>query len=289
MGVSLDEKGLGQRLQDARRAAGLTQQDLCHKASLSYSTLAKIERGAIKSPSIFTIQNIAAALNVGLDSLLGVAVPSPSVPQVKPKLTAQTGVKFVYFDINGCLVRFFHAAFTKLAADSQVPASEVETAFWHYNDEVCRGTLSMDSFNAAFADRLHIPKLNWQDYYLDAIEPIPEMHALVAWAAERYHVGLLSNIMPGFIDTMRQRGILPDVPYDVIIDSSQVGSIKPERRIYEIATERSQKAPGEILLVDDDRSNLMAAERFGWHVLWVDSYRAHESVDRIQEALKPVQ
>jgi transcriptional regulator with XRE-family HTH domain len=46
----LDEKGLGKRLQAARQKAGLTQQTLCQKAGLSYSTLAKIERGAIKSP-----------------------------------------------------------------------------------------------------------------------------------------------------------------------------------------------------------------------------------------------
>jgi transcriptional regulator with XRE-family HTH domain len=42
------EQALGKRLQDARRAAGLTQQELCQKADLSYSTLAKIERGAIR-------------------------------------------------------------------------------------------------------------------------------------------------------------------------------------------------------------------------------------------------
>ncbi len=281
----MDEQSLGRHLQAARVAAGLTQQDLCHKASLSYSTLAKIERGAIKSPSIFTIQTIAAALGVGLDALLGTSLPAPIAPEAKPKQTSQSGVRFVYFDINGCLVRFFHAAFTKLAADSHASADEVETAFWHYNDEVCRGELSMDSFNAAFAERLHIPTLNWLEYYLDAIEPIPEMHALLAWAAEYYHVGLLSNIMPGFIDAMRQRKILPDIAYDVIVDSSEVGVIKPERKIYEIATERSDVQPSEILLVDDDRSNLMAAERYGWHVLWVDSYRADESVERIREAL----
>lgn len=287
--AKLDEKGLGQHLQDARKAAGLTQQDLCHKAGLSYSTLAKIERGAIKAPSIFTIQNIAAALGLGLDDLLGVSAPAALIPPAKPKLTSRSGVKFVYFDINGCLVRFFHAAFTKLAADSHVSADEVETAFWHYNDEVCRGELSMDSFNAAFADRLHLPRLDWMEYYLDAIEPIPEMHSLVSWASERYHVGLLSNIMPGFIEAMRQRKILPDAAYDVIIDSSQVGAIKPERKIYEIATERSKMEPTEILLIDDDRSNLMAAERFGWHVIWVDSYRADDSVERITEALTPAE
>lgn len=288
MEVSLDEKGLGSRLQEARRAAGFTQQDLCHKAGLSYSTLAKIERGAIKSPSIFTIQNIAAALDVGLDALLGLA-PAPVAPPVvdipKPKLTAQNGVKFVYFDVNGCLVRFFHAAFTRLAADHHVSAGEVETVFWHYNDEVCRGALSIESFNAAFAGRLGISQLDWMSYYLAAVEPIAEMHELVTWVAERYHVGLLSNIMPGFIDAMLARKLLPDIKYDAIIDSSQLGVIKPERQIYEIAAERSGVQPSEILLIDDDRTNLMAAERCGWHVLWADDYHPSESVTRTREAL----
>src|SRR6195952_1789868 len=98
----MDEKGLGARLGQVRRESGLTQQELCHKANLSYSTLAKIERGAIKSPSIFTIQSIAAAVNVSLDELLGIKTPSPARKQSKSK----SGVSFVYFDINGCLVRF---------------------------------------------------------------------------------------------------------------------------------------------------------------------------------------
>src|SRR3984957_6762731 len=102
--AALDEKSLGQRLQAARREAGLTQQMLCHRAGLSYSTLAKIERGAIKSPSIFTIQSIADALGTSLDELLG-------GKSSKSKRQSKSGVRFVYFDVNGCLVHFFHRAF----------------------------------------------------------------------------------------------------------------------------------------------------------------------------------
>jgi transcriptional regulator with XRE-family HTH domain len=66
----MDEKTLGSRLQLARRRAGLTQQELCQKAGLSYSTLAKIERGAIKSPSVFTVAAIAGATNTSIEDLL---------------------------------------------------------------------------------------------------------------------------------------------------------------------------------------------------------------------------
>src|ERR1700678_160680 len=121
----MDEQGLGKRLQTARQAAGLTQQQLCHQANLSFSTLTKIERGAIKSPSIFTIQSIAAALGVGLDELIG---PSgPASPTRKLQKT-KSGVSFVYFDVNGCLVYFYQRAFAKLATATGVRSDIVEAA-----------------------------------------------------------------------------------------------------------------------------------------------------------------
>ncbi len=280
----MDEVGLGKSLQQARQAAGLTQQQLCQKAGLSYSTLAKIERGAIKSPSIFTIQSIAGAVGLTLSELMGDIVPQAIEA---PKKTSKNGVRFVYFDINGCLVRFFHRAFTRLAEDSGAPADLVETTFWHYNDAVCKGEMGMDEFNRLFGERIGMPGLSWLEYYLSAIDPIEEMQELLEWASEHYYVGLLSNIMPGFIDAMMERGMLPKVPYISIIDSSKTGAIKPEQQIYEAAQAFTNGCqPQEILLVDDARPNLMAAEKMGWKVLWFDDYRPEESVARIRNALQ---
>jgi len=279
----MDEVSLGKSLQNARKKAVLTQQQLCQKSGLSYSTLAKIERGAIKAPSIFTIQSIAIALDATLNDLMGMSTPRTAIADLKRK--SKSGVTFVYFDINGCLVRFFHRAFTRLAEHSGAPADRVETTFWHYNDAVCRGELKMDEFNHLFAERLGIDSMDWKKYYMEAIDPIEEMKELAVWAAEYYQVGLLSNIMPGFIDEMFEKKILPDVTYSSIIDSSKVGAIKPEPKIYEIAQDWAGRPPEEILLIDDSRANLMAAERMGWHVLWFDDYRPEESVARVRDAL----
>lgn len=279
----MDEKGLGRRIQAVRMSVGLTQQALCQKAGLSYSTLTKIERGAIKSPSIFTIQSIAGSMNMGLDELMQNTVSSAAIPKQRSK----SGISFVYFDINGCLVRFYHRAFTRLAEVSGAPADVIETAFWHYNDDVCRGDITMDEFNTLFAKDIGLPSLNWLEYYLETVEPIEEMHDIVSWASKHYRIGLLTNTMPGFIEAMKQKKFLPDVPYDVVIDSSVVNAIKPEAAIFEIAAEKAACPATEILLVDDARVNLMAAEKQGWHVLWFDDYRPDESIDRIKDALEP--
>ena len=279
----MDEVGLGKLLQDARKRAGLTQQELCQKAGLSYSTLAKIERGAIKAPSIFTIQSIAGALNTSLNNLIG----EPSVKAIKPKKRAKNGVRFVYFDINGCLVRFFHPAFTRLAEDTGVSAELIETSFWHFNDAVCRGDLSMPDFNQQFAEKLGLESVDWQNYYFEAIDLVDEMQDLLKWAGENYHVGLLSNIMPGFINRMIAEGALPNIPYAQIIDSSVERLIKPDEKIFQIAQDRAGVAPEEILFIDDSRSNLMAAEKLGWKVMWFDDYRPDISAQRVRKALEP--
>jgi putative hydrolase of the HAD superfamily len=278
----MDEKGLGKRLQEARQKAGLTQQQLCHQANLSFSTLTKIERGAIKAPSIFTVQSIASVIGISLDELVG-NLGGPARKTTKTK----SGVSFVYFDVNGCLVHFYQRAFAELAKATGAPSDVVETAFWHYNDDVCRGVLSLSDFNAKLAERLGVDSVNWQEYYLETVEPINEMQEVVKQASELYNIGLLTNIMPGLVGSMRRNKQLPDAPYTAIIDSSEVAAIKPEPKIYEIAQERAGVPASEILLIDDSRANLMAAEKLGWRVLWFDDARTKDSVERVRDALEP--
>lgn len=282
----MDERGLGKQLQSARQAAGLTQQGLCQRANLSFSTLTKIERGAIKSPSIFTIQAIATALNMSLDALMG-NTALPVTFSSRHLKTTKSGVRFVYFDVNGVLIRFYQRAFARIAEENNVPSDVVETAFWHFNDAACRGEFTSDDFNKAFAERIGVKELNWSEYYLEAAEKIHEMHDLVRWTADNYQIGLLTNIMPGLLEGLKKLDKVPAIHYDATIDSSEIGTIKPEIAIYEAAEERANVKPSEILFIDDTKANLTAAESRGWHVLWFDYGRPEESVADIRKALEP--
>lgn len=281
------EKLLGKAIQEARQAAGLTQQELCQQAGLSYSTLAKIERGAIKTPSVFTVIRIAGILGVSMDGLLGATVDTSGQTNTRTlKRKSKSGISFLYLDINGCLVQFFHSAFTKLSAETGVSSEVVESTFWHYNDAVCRGEMTLADFNHELAKKFGLKSIDWMHYYMDAVQPIKETHEVLIWASKHFRVGLLSNIMPGFIDVMIQNGLLPNIKYDAIVDSSEVGAIKPETDVYKIAEGEAQVPADEILFVDDSRTNLMAAEHMGWRVMWFDDYRPAESASKIRSALE---
>jgi FMN phosphatase YigB (HAD superfamily)/DNA-binding XRE family transcriptional regulator len=287
-GFVMDEKALGKRLQLARRRAGLTQQELCQKAGLSYSTLAKIERGAIKSPSVFTVASISAATNTSIEDLLnlhrqqGDSSPTPT----STKKRAKSGVTFVYFDVNGVCVRFLHKAFTEVSRSSGKSIDLVETLFWRYNDAVTGGQMPLDEFNSILGRELEIENFDWIPYYMNNVEQMPGIDQLIKWAEEHYEIGLLSNIMPGFLDLLLERNIIPKANYKVIVDSSKVAALKPTPKIYELAQQLSAVEPAEILTIDDDRTNLVTADRLGWHVVWFDEIRPEESIERAKAALE---
>lgn len=285
--MGVDEKALGKRLQLARRRAGLTQQELCQKADLSYSTLAKIERGAIRSPSVFTVAAIANATSTSVEDILGVkesTLKSPAPAEVKK--TSKTGIRFIYFDVNGTLVRFYQKAFVEISRVCDQPTDKIETIFWRHVDTICRGKITNEEFNNIVSKELDLPGFDWQKYYMENIELTPGATDLVDWAAKHYYAGLLTNTMPGVTDKLMQRGLIPDVRYTSVVDSSKVGVIKPDEKIYKIAAQLAAVKPNEILLVDDERPNLIAADQMGWQTLWFDVLDPEDSIRRAKEALK---
>jgi len=280
--MGVDEKALGQRLQKARQKAGLTQQELCQKAGLSYSTLAKIERGAIKSPSVFTVAAIAIATNTSVEKLLNMKELATTT---SAKKTSKTGVKFVYFDLNRTLVRNYERAFTVIAQKVGMSADKIEAIYWRYNASANNGELSREQFNKIMSEQLGLADFNWSKYYVEFVEPMPGMKELVSWAAEYYSVGILSGTMPGLIDDLLIAGKLPKVHYAKIIDSSQVKLLKNAPKIFELAQTEAGVAPDQLLLVDDDTQALTIAGELDWQISRFNQYDPQESITRVREHL----
>lgn len=281
----MNEKALGKRLQLARKRAGLTQQELCQKAGISYSTLAKIERGAIRAPSVFTVAHIAATTGTRVEDLLDMPSAGGSVASPAKK-RSKNGVSFVYMDISGTMIRFLHRAFTEIARQAGEPLDIVEILFWRHHDAVAAGQMSLQEFNTLIGSELNLKGFDWLDYYRTSIEPMPHIKELVEWVADNYQLGILSNNFPGIIDELLQRKIVPDVPYAAVVDSSKVGHVKPQPQIYELARELTGVEPREILLIDNERPNLTAADRAGWQVLWFDETQPEKSAQKARATLE---
>lgn len=277
----VSSRQLGKFLREARKNAGLTQDELSDKAGLAYSTLAKIEQGAIKSPSFFTVFALVEALGMDLNDLLEVAEPVED----STKCVMCEKIKFIYVDMNGVLVRFYHRAFTSVSQETHCSLNQVEAVYWHYDDAVNSGEISLQDFNKASAKQLGVDKIDWRKHYMGAVKPVQEMKEFLESIHGKVGVGLLTNTSPGYVAELTKRNLLPDVEFDAIIDSSEVGILKPSQKIYELAEKKSGHKGEEILFIDDSRINLNAADKLGWQVMWFDAFDPEESVRRLRETL----
>lgn len=61
---------IGKKIKIRRAIFKLTQDQLARKADIPYTTLVKIETGAVKSPSVDTVKKIATALETTIDELI---------------------------------------------------------------------------------------------------------------------------------------------------------------------------------------------------------------------------
>lgn len=60
---------VGLNLQNARRAAGLSQEELAHRADVHQTYLSGLERGK-RNPSLLVLERVATALAIDVEALV---------------------------------------------------------------------------------------------------------------------------------------------------------------------------------------------------------------------------
>ena len=74
----VSSKIVSKNVKKFRQQAGLSQDQMARKAGIPYSTYLKIENGTTPNPSIQNVLNIADALGISLDELIGRKLAGPS-------------------------------------------------------------------------------------------------------------------------------------------------------------------------------------------------------------------
>jgi epoxide hydrolase-like predicted phosphatase len=102
----------------------------------------------------------------------------------------------------------------------------------------------------------------------------------------RVKTALITNAWPGTRQTLEERWGIADA-FDLVVISSEVGTTKPGRRIYELALDRLGVRPDEALLVDDFAENITGAESVGMHgVLFRSPEQAMADVARLVDGIE---
>jgi FMN phosphatase YigB (HAD superfamily) len=177
----------------------------------------------------------------------------------------------LYFDLGNVLVRFDpQRACTNVAKLAGCSPSDAHRVIYESGLETRyeRGDLNDPEFANAVCEglncRIDTPQL------LDAVGRMFELHAptvpfVLAAEHEGLRLGILSNTCGAHWEWIaRQRWGLFAGTFSVHALSYRLGTLKPERRIYEVAAELAGLEPSEIAFVDDRIENVTAASEAGW-------------------------
>jgi len=96
----------------------------------------------------------------------------------------------------------------------------------------------------------------------------------------RYKIGIISNAWSQIEESLVEWGI--DDAFEVVIGSGDVGIMKPDPRIFQIAIERLGVEPSEAVFVDDFVQNVHGAQAFGIAAI---HFQGREQVIRALEQL----
>lgn len=187
-------------------------------------------------------------------------------------------ISFVYFDVGGVAIQDFSDSpkWDSMMDAMGIPVSrreEFDKLYHDYDTTFCLG-VHEDTFIPKIASEfgLSLPEgFSMRRYFIDHFEKNDGIWPIIQKLKKTKKIGLLTDQYPGMRKQIEEKHLFPQVEWDAIVDSTEVGYRKPSREIYEIA-ENSAGVPGsEILFIDNRHKNLAPAIERGWQTFFYDS------------------
>jgi len=178
-------------------------------------------------------------------------------------------IRAVFFDYGGVIVR------TEYQAPRQHLADGLGMEYEDLEKLVFESPSSVRASIGEISDKEH-----WAEVTKRLRRPASEMEAIreeffagdvvdhkivdfLRSLKPRHHVGLISNAWPDLRDYITRQKI--DDAFHHMVISGEVGVMKPEARIYQIALEQAGVSPNEAVFVDDLYENIEGCQAVGMH------------------------
>lgn len=168
-------------------------------------------------------------------------------------------IRAIIFDCFGVIVTpGFHAAFQAMGGSLEADKEFLNELFASYNSGVSTDNQLLEKLSKHL--KIEVPevintlaKTEHLDHKL--LEHIKELR-------QHYKIGLLSNVGRGGIERY-----LKDIDhseyFDSMVLSGEVGFVKPQPEIYNLAAEKLNVDPAECIFIDDADRNCAAAREVG--------------------------
>ena len=199
--------------------------------------------------------------------------------------------KFIYFDIGGVLLRFYHIS-DLVAREIGVDPKAFKDFLAEFELARCSGQMTEVEIEQELITRFQLHKMQpgfWSKcQWVERFEPILEMHQLATELQSKYRLGILSNASKEIAQHKLATSFpnpFPGHEFEIKIFSYEVGLAKPQPEIYTHAQTLAGAAAAEILFIDDLPINLAAAKAAGWQTFLFNPDLAPEKVAELRQWL----
>ena len=170
-------------------------------------------------------------------------------------------IKWLFFDVGSTLVdehlAYEHRMREMADLANTTYSSVYETAMTFYKQNK-KGDLETAKLLG-----VELPKWHKEDeiLYSDAAKCLEIL-------SSRYKIGIIANQSLGTKARLEQHGILQYI--DLVIASAEEGVAKPDKRIFELALNRSNCKPGDAVMIGDRIDNdIVPAKLMGMRTIWI--------------------
>lgn len=197
-------------------------------------------------------------------------------------------VKAVFFDIGGVILRTeYQAPREHLAERLNLTYEEVYKAVFESDTSrrASLGAISVDEHWIAVTRTLGRPAsearaIHDEFFAGDVIDK--NLLDFIRSLRPRYKTGVISNAWPDLRAYIHEHKF--DDAFDFITISAEIGVMKPQPKIYQLALEQANVRASEAVFVDDMPANIEAANALGMRgVLFHDP---HETLAELKSFLK---
>jgi len=195
-------------------------------------------------------------------------------------------LRAVYFDLGGVIVRTeFQAPRQHLAERLGLEYEDIVKAV--FEGESSRrasiGAISEDEHWAAVVHKLHLPASETQavrDEFFAGDIIDRSLLDFMRGLRKTVKVGLISNAWSGARPWIVSQKF--EDAFDIMIISAEVGVMKPDPRIYQVALEQLDMAPAEAVFLDDFIENVKGAQEEGMAAIhFVEPEQAMKELNKL--------
>lgn len=177
-------------------------------------------------------------------------------------------IKSVISDLGNVIIFFDnHIFFRKIASYSPFSAEEIAEMVFDYSDIIRSfdmGKMTPEEFYTRVIKTLKA-KIDYETFfplYNDVFSLNPPTLKILRKLKSNYRLLLLSNTDVKRFGFVREK--FPDIlVFDEYILSYEVGCMKPDSQIYNVALKKAEADAGECVFIDDREENIEAAEKIG--------------------------